>query len=106
MMFLDKLFDVWSNRRSIEAHHEQLTLCETPLAIPHAALPWQRPTIALHHGNVSRAISHIAQSVHESSCGAYLSRLSQTGSTFSVLAMMTMRAAPEAGRDHAIDPRA
>ena len=32
MVFLDKLLDVWSNRRSIEAHHEQLTLRHISLA--------------------------------------------------------------------------
>jgi hypothetical protein len=90
-MFLDEFFDMWSDRRSIEAHHEQLALCRTSLATPLAACSQDRPTIALHHGNVSRTAGRIAQRVGKSGCDAYLSRLSQTGSNFSAFAMMTMQ---------------
>jgi hypothetical protein len=61
MVFLDKLSDVRSDRCSVKAHHEQLALRGTLLADPLAALSRKRPTIALHHSNVSRAFGHIAQ---------------------------------------------
>jgi len=90
-MFLDKLFDLWSDRCSIKAYHEQLALHSTLLASVIPGCSWRRPTIALHQSNVSRIRGHIASSsVGEIECFAYLSRLSQTGSTFSLFAMMTM----------------
>lgn len=37
-MFFDKRPDVWSNRRAVEPHHEQLALCDAPSASPLAAI--------------------------------------------------------------------
>ena len=38
VMLFNKRLDVWSHRRPIEAHHEQLALYNTPLANPVAAV--------------------------------------------------------------------
>jgi hypothetical protein len=65
-MLLDELFDLWSDRCSVKAYHEQLTLHSTLLASPIPEYPWKRPTIALHRSNVSRIRGHIASSMDES----------------------------------------
>jgi hypothetical protein len=63
MVFLDELFDLWSDRCSVKAYHEQLTLHSTLLASSLPGYSWRRPTIALHHSNVSRIRGHIASSM-------------------------------------------
>lgn len=59
-MLLNKRLDVWSNGRSIKAHHKQLALHGIPLANLVAAGWQRRPTIVLHHGDVSRILGRIA----------------------------------------------
>ena len=44
--------------------------------------------MALHHDNVSRMFDRFAHCRKRSACEAHLSRSSQTGSSFSVLAAM------------------
>jgi hypothetical protein len=88
MMFLDQRTDVRSDRGAIEAHHEQLalqSLCQRILS-QHGR---KRPTIVLHHGQVSLVFGHIAHPEDGSGRDAYLSRSSQTGSMFSTLLMVT-----------------
>ena len=60
MMFLDQGTNVRSDRGAIEAHHEQLALqhlCQR-IQSQHGR---KRPTIVLHHGQVSLTCGHIAQ---------------------------------------------
>ena len=88
MMFLDQRTNVRSDRGAVEAHHEQLalqSLCQRILS-QHRRM---RPTIVLHHGQVSLTFGHIAHPQDVSGRDAHLSRSSQTGSMFSTLLMMT-----------------
>jgi hypothetical protein len=66
MVFLDKLSDLWSNRRSIEADDEHLALSRgLSLANPIAGCLGKKsdPPSLCNRSNVSRTFGHIAHSV-------------------------------------------